>query len=163
MLRYLIKEYKVHKLIGKFFEVGSVNLIYGESGVGKTVTTIMLLNKEGIEPILIDYDNNLSPEHNQCQYRHIDGYAMDKDKNLKLPVNDVIIVDTYAMYIGNGGTHLFLRLLADRGNTVVMVAYNKNMATKRDIPDVDEEWSNHLGSKILLFNLSYLSKSSFKI
>ncbi len=157
MLRYLIKEYKVNKLIGKFFEAENVNLIYGESGVGKTKTTVVLLNNEGIEPILIDYDNNLSPEQNQCKYRHIDGYAMNKEDNLKLPINDVIIIDTYAMYIANGGTHSFLKELASLGNTVIVVAHNKNIATKKDIPDVDETWSNHLGSKIWMYRKKSIS------
>ena len=148
MLKYEIKEYKKMELIGSLFEKGSVNLIYGESGVGKTITTMKLLNKQDIVPILIDYDNNRSPDENQCKYIHIDGYLMNKDNKLNIPIDKVIVIDTYSRYMDSGNTHDFLNKLSEHGNTVIVVAHNKNIATKRDIPDVDEQWSNHLGSKI---------------
>lgn len=138
----------MNKLIGKYYQENHVNLLYGESGVGKTLCTINNLNDEGIIPILLDYDDNNSPKENQCQYTHILGYNIMKTNDISIPTGKVIIVDTYVKYMEYGGTHEFLKKLSDNNNTVIVIAHNKNIATKRDIPDVDEKWSNHLGAKI---------------
>ncbi len=150
MLRYVIKSYKEVKMIGKVFREGTINLIYGESGSGKTISSIMALNEEDIVPILIDFDGNDSPEQNQCKYIHIDGIALMKESNPVLPINRVIIIDTWAVYESTGGKLGFINSLVELGNTVIVVAHTKDFASKSDIPDMPERYVNHFGSKLWL-------------
>ena len=56
---------------------------------------------DGIKPILLDFDNNMSPENNGCEYNHINGGEFMKDwlnhkSQVNIPSGYVIIVDTWA-------------------------------------------------------------------
>ena len=140
-------------LLGKVFKQHGINLIYGESGIGKTISTIKALNSEDIIPILLDFDDNESPETNDCSYIHVNGNTALNDPELVLPTGAVIIVDTWAHYcIANKEANklLFLNRLVEATNTVILVAHNKDIATKKDIPDVDQVIVNHLSSKLWL-------------
>ena len=136
-------------MIADIFRQNKINLIYGESGCGKTISTIKALNKEGIEPLLFDFDDNDSPMVNNCSYLHIDGYKALADKTMVIPQNKVIIVDTWHTYQTAGGTISKLEEMA-RTNTVVIVDHNRDLSGKRDIPTMDEHIVNHLGSKMWL-------------
>ncbi len=146
-------------MLGKVFVKHGINLVYGESGFGKTVSTIKALNREDITPILLDFDNNLSPSQNECQYTHIDGPSYLKDKSCCIPNDKVIIVDTWQMFIVNGGSIKELHKIRDANNTVIIIAHNKAIATKQDIPDIDPRYVNHFDSKLYL---SYDKGSSVK-
>ena len=60
-------------MIANVFRKNGINLVYGASGLGKTVSSIKAINAEGIVPLLLDFDNNMSPENNKCEYVHING------------------------------------------------------------------------------------------
>ena len=70
---------------------GEAISLVGESGSGKTVSSIKALNADDVIPILLDFDNNDSPEINQCKYIHIDGDKVIDDENIELPKNQVVI------------------------------------------------------------------------
>lgn len=143
MLKCVITSYKEVEMLGEVFVKDGVNFIYGESGVGKTVSTIKALNSSGIKPILLDYDNNLSPEVNKCDYVHIDGNRVNKDEST-LVEGSVVVIDTYYKM----DKELMEKLA--QSNTVIIVGHNKNIATKRDIPDAPDEFVNHCDSKLFL-------------
>lgn len=150
------EDYKPVELIGGVFRKQGVNLVYGESGLGKTICSIKALNEEGITPILVDFDSNDKPEANSCLYHHVHGYrAVDKKESLELPEEVVIIIDTWILvsgYIGNEEeTMQWIEFLQNDGkNTIILIAHNKDIATKKDIPDMDERIVNHLSSKLYL-------------
>lgn len=73
MLNFIQTDYKETTMIGNVFRQGGLNILYGESGLGKTVSSIKALNLDGITPILLDFDSNDSPEQNDCEYTHVDG------------------------------------------------------------------------------------------
>ena len=151
-------------MIGGVFRKGGVNCLYGQSGVGKTISAIKAINLDGITPILLDFDNNNSPEQNQCSFTHIDGFAFvraysDPSIATIIPTNAVIVIDTWHMF------SQFYRdiptLLVDlcESNTVVIIGHVIDIATKQDIPDIPTEFINHCDAKLFL---SYDSGSSAK-
>lgn len=137
-------------MLGKVFKEGGINLIYGESGTGKTISAIKALNEEGVTPILLDFDDNDSPEANECEYLHIDGSKYLLDTDSVIPTNEVIIIDTWQMLLTNGGRIEDVIKIKEAGNTVILIAHNKAIATKQDIPDIDPKYSNHFASKLFL-------------
>ena len=80
--------YKVDKreMLTDVFPIGTT-ILYGESGAGKTTSTIRNLNRHKIKPILLDFDRNnfLSGDFVHLDgYRFID-YLMDKNnENISL-------------------------------------------------------------------------------
>ena len=149
MLENKIKIYEDTIMIAEVFRKNKVNLLYGESGSGKTISAIKALNSVGIEPVLFDLDSNDSPAQNQCNYIHVDGYKSLADKSMTIPKDMVIIVDTWHMYSSSGGTIALLDRMAEN-NTVILIDHSRDIATKRDIPIMKEELVNHLGSKLWL-------------
>lgn len=166
MLSYEKKEFPVIDIIGKVFPKGKIGLLYGESGIGKTTTAIKMLNSEGIEPILVDFDDNPSPADMKTNHIPIDGFKLinhdHNEKKLDIPSDAVIIVDTYAysrvasvVKDKDGNTidrfEGFIAGLNKSGsNTIIIVAHNKEYATEKSIPDADAIWVNHLGFKLWL-------------
>ncbi len=166
MMRYEEKEFPVIEIIGNVFAKGKKGLFYGESGLGKTTISIKLLNDDGIEPFLVDFDDNPSPKDMGTKHTPINGFALMKhdhnESSLDIPTNAVIIVDTYAytrvasMIKDESGNLVdrfeeFIDALHNGGsNTIIIIAHNKDIATKRDIPDADPVWVNHLGFKLWL-------------
>ncbi len=73
-----------------------------------------------------------------------------------LPVNEVIVIDTYTSYINAGGNFKFLKQLIP-SNTIIIIDHNKSIATKQDIPTIDEKIANHLSSKLFL---EYIKKNN---
>lgn len=61
MLNYEIKQYEEVIMIAEVFRKNGINLVYGASGLGKTVSSVKAINSNGIKPILLDFDNNMSP------------------------------------------------------------------------------------------------------
>jgi len=149
MFKYNVIIYEETIMLAQVFRKNKVNLLYGESGCGKTVSAIKALNNEGIEPILFDFDDNDSPEQNECSYLHIDGYKALADKNMTIPVDKVIIVDTWHTFKSAGGEISLLDRMAEH-NTVIIIDHNRDLSGKRDIPMMDEALVNHLGSKLWL-------------
>ena len=138
-------------MFGKVFRELGINMVYGESGIGKTISTIKALNEEGITPLLLDFDDNDSPTENKCKYIHINGDMYISKKHLsKIPTDSVIIVDTWQTYLDAGGTMEHLEAIRDNGNTIIIIAHSKPIATKKDIPDMDSKYANHLASKLYL-------------
>ncbi len=150
MLRNEITTYKDIVMLGKVFKKGGINLIYGESGSGKTVSTIKALNEDGILPILLDYDGNDSPTANECEYTHVDGIKYLKADTSTIPTGEVIIVDTWQMLLTNGGGIKTIEAIRDAGNTVIIVAHSKPLATRADLPDIDPKYANHFDAKLFL-------------
>jgi len=149
MLTEQITTYKDVIMIGQVFKKDGINLIYGESGLGKTVSTIKALNEDGIKPILLDYDHNDSPTANECEYIHIDG-ILYMDRDTTMPKDSVIVLDTWQMFLTNGGTMQLIQDMNDAGNTIIIVAHNKPLASKQDVPDIDPKYSNHFSSKLYM-------------
>lgn len=142
-------------MIANVFRKNGINLVYGASGLGKTVSSIKAINAEGIVPLLLDFDNNMSPEKNKCEYIHINGGEFMKEwlnhkSQVTLPRDRVIIVDTWATFEANEGTIDHLREIASNGNTVIIIAHNLDLATRRDIPDMPAVIVNHIDSKLYL-------------
>jgi len=156
---YEIKEYDMVELIANVFRKGKIGIIYGESGVGKTISTIKALNAANEKPILLDFDDNDSPESNNCEYIHIDGLKIiDNGKlNLKIeyPKSRIYIVDTWKSFNSNFGNEndamLALEQLIDlTGSTIIIIDHNVDIASKQDIPMMDGSLVNHLGFKLWL-------------
>jgi len=150
MLKHKITNYKDIVMVGKVFKQGGINLLYGESGLGKTVSTIKALNDDEIEPILLDFDENLSPEQSDCKFIHIDGNKFMKDEEAIVPENQTIIVDTWQIYSLCGGSYELLARMKSNSNTVIVIAHNKDIATKTDIPDIDSRIANHMDAKLFM-------------
>ena len=142
-------------MIANVFRKNGINLVYGASGLGKTVSSVKAVNADGIKPILLDFDNNMSPENNGCEYNHINGGEFMKEwlnhkSQVEIPSGYVIIVDTWATFEANEGTIDHLRALASNGNTIIIIAHNLDLATRRDIPDMPAVIVNHIDSKLYL-------------
>lgn len=153
MLSNIITEYKEIIMLGKVFKKGGINCIFGESGLGKTVSTIKALNEDGITPILLDFDGNDSQEANDCKYTHVDGVkfvAKYMIKEATIPENVVIVIDTWTLFEPYYNTHKDLLDDLHKENTLIIVAHNKDIATKKDIPVVPEELINHWDAKLYL-------------
>jgi hypothetical protein len=150
MYSHKINVYKDIVMLGKVFKKDGINLVYGESGLGKTVSTVKALNEDNVVPILLDFDNNNSPQSNGCEYIHIDGNSVLQSKNITLPTGEVIIIDTWQTFTDAGGSIEFVKKLQSKNNTIVIVAHNKPLATRGDIPDMDNKIYNHLDSKLFL-------------
>lgn len=150
MLKREITSYKGATMLGKVFRKDGINMVFGESGTGKTVSSIKALNEDGIIPILLDYDGNDSPKANECDYTHVDGVAYLKDDKAVIPTGRVIIVDTWQMLLTNGGSINTINKIHEAGNTVIIIAHNKPLATSHSIPDMDSKFYNHFDSKLFL-------------
>ena len=164
MLKHTITNYKEITMIGGVFKEGGINCLYGQSGVGKTISAIKAINSDGIIPILLDFDNNNSPEQNNCNFIHIDGFAfvkayIDPLIAIIIPTNSVIVIDTWHMF--NQFYITTPNLLKDlcESNTIVIIGHVVDIATKQDIPDIPTEFINHCDAKLFL---SYDSGSSAK-
>jgi len=143
MLRKVIRQYMPIELIAGIFPKGKTSLVYGESGVGKTVSTIKAINSEDLVPILLDYDDNLSPQENGCEYIHIDGTRVHDDD--EIVSDEIVIVDTWAMCNKD-----LIELLQNNNNTVIIIGHSLGLATRRDLPDAPDEFVNHLAAKLFL-------------
>ena len=160
MRTHLITEYKDIVMLGKVFAKGGISCLYGESGLGKTISTIKALNEEDIVPILLDFDNNNSPEQNGCNYEHIDGWKFmesfkDPEIATTIPRDVVIVIDTWAMFANYIDTLEDLR----QDNTIIIIGHVLDIATKQDIPDFPTEFINHCQAKLFM---SYDKGSSVK-
>lgn len=168
MLSFIIKEYPEVTFVGKVFRKYKINCIYGKSGIGKTISTIKALNEEGIEPILLDFDDNDSPKVNECNYVHVDGegfiQAYKKKQNIVIPKEQVIIIDTWAMFTKSLDDCNMEKILDELKykNTLIVIAHSKDLATKDDIADVPEELLNHFEGKMFLYYDKGSSRSSTK-
>lgn len=81
----------------KLFLQNGINIVYGEKFQGKTVSTLMYLQQEGIEPMLIDFDRN--PKYKNINYIHLVGSSdMIKDiiehESIDNEEPPVIVIDT---------------------------------------------------------------------
>jgi len=142
-------------MIGNVFVSNGMNLIYGASGTGKTISTIKALNSDGITPFLVDFDDNLSPESSNCKFNHVNGSAMFKSKqslsSAVIPTDSVIIIDTWQLFITNGGSiDILVEWRTKYNNTIIIVAHSKELATRSDLPDMDSRIANHMHSKLFL-------------
>ena len=137
-------------MIGKVFPSNGISIIFGESGSGKTVSTIKAINEDDIMPILLDFDDNLSQEQNQCNYTHIDGRKFIDDTSAIIPSDKVIIIDTWYQFDNYGGTFELARKIRDIGNTVIIIDHIQDLATRRDMSSMPSEYVNHCDAKLLL-------------
>jgi len=164
MQEFIKTEYPMQEIIGRVFAKGTIGMVYAESGIGKTTTTINFLNEDGITPILVDFDDNPSPTDMDTTHTVIDGYQLSKHmlqedaRDIDVGTGKVYIVDTYAhsraAYTTSEGFDAFepfLELLnAGGSNTVIVIAHAKELATRKDLADVEEVWGNHLGFKVFI-------------
>ena len=168
MFSFEITQYEEYSMIGEVFVKNKINLLYGESGIGKTISTIKALNSDGIEPVLLDFDDNLSPKSTNTKFIHIDAnkfmdklycYAdsdfTDKSCAVVLPSDRVIVIDTYHMLsfhlekFNKIGLNI-LDVMTMKRNTVIVIGHNLDIASKRDIPDAPSSFVNHCASKLFL-------------
>ena len=90
-------------MIAEVFRKNGINLVYGASGLGKTVSSVKAINSNGIKPILLDFDNNMSPEKNNC-YR----YVILQEKLKNNPSQALWYVQSSSCYANN--YNLFLKI-----------------------------------------------------
>jgi len=156
MLSYKIdlSTLKPVEFISSVFVKNGINLLYGPSGTGKTYSTIKALNLDGIKPLLIDLDNNgPSLKDTDLEVEVLDGNKiMTNLKSITIPSNEVIIIDTWYEFIVNSGSIQILKEWRANDNTIIIIGHNKNIATKQDIPDMEDHIANHLDSKLFLNN-----------
>jgi len=153
MLSNIITEYKEISMLGKVFKKDGINCLYGESGLGKTVSSIKALNEDGITPILLDFDGNDSQEANECKYTHVDGIkfiAKYMTKEAIIPKGVVIVIDTWALFEPHYNANKDLLEDLHKDNTLIIIAHNKDIATKKDIPAVPEVLINHWDAKLYM-------------
>jgi len=163
MLKYQIKEKILEEKIAGLFPKGKISLLYGESGIGKTVSTVKALNEVEVEPILYDFDDNPTSNEVGCKYILIDGDktltrngdTTDFENGVKVPKDSVIIVDTWTAFsnwfLSEMDAMSFIkRYFINANNTVIIIDHAKDMATRRDIPMMDEVLANHLAAKLWL-------------
>ena len=162
LFEFAIEEYDMPEFIGSVFRNGKIGVLYGTSGVGKTISAIKAVNADNEKPILLDFDDNDSPEVNGCEYYHINGFdIIDRTSgvgvkmDIDFPKDKVYIVDTWSVFSSQFDSEHdamkaleYIRDLTD--GTIVIIDHNKDIATKKDIPMMDEELVNHLGFKLYL-------------
>jgi len=150
-LNYKIKDYTNVEFIGKVFRKGKLNCLYGKIGIGKTLSTIKALNKDNIVPILLDFDDHDSPKEMECKFIHYYGWSFmggyqQKDSEITIPKDYVIVIDTWAMFKPYKG---FIDVLLSNKNTVILLGHTLDLASKQDMCDIDSELINH-SSKLYL-------------
>lgn len=142
-------------MIGRVFRKQGINFIFGQSGLGKTVSSIKAINEDEITPILLDFDGNNSPEQNNCKFIHIDGWAFmksykDPEVATSIPTGQVIVIDTWHMFSEFYYEDSNLLPNLAEGNTIVIIGHVLDLATRQDIPDAKAEFVNHCDSKLYL-------------
>lgn len=164
MLQHTITEYGEVIMLAHVFRRGGVNVVYGQSGIGKTISTIKALNTDGFTPILLDFDDNNSPEQNKCEFVHVNGWDFMKSYNdpaiaTIIPINTIIVIDTWHMF--NQFYSVNPEILQDLAeeNTIIIIGHVVDLATRQDIPDIPTEFVNHCDAKLFL---SYDNGSSVK-
>ena len=159
MLSSIIKVYKEHIMIADVFPENGISLIYGASGIGKTITTIKHLNDVGITPIHFDLDSNIDPKEFGIDVIHIDGNdiirRMADDEQLEpvaLPAEGVMILDTWQLLSSAFGEESYAmryaKKLRDNGMTVIIIGHENKHKNDRDNPDMSPEYANHLDAKL---------------
>jgi archaellum biogenesis ATPase FlaH len=153
--------------IAKVFVKNKVNFLYGESGIGKTISTIKALNKDNITPYLIDFDDNPDPSNMGCKCELIDGNKLSKEllKQIKenevdmdLPEHSVLIIDTFSLADYYNSKFLkevkidYIEALKkiEKNITIIIIGHIQEIATRRDLPDAPQKFVNHCASKLLL-------------
>jgi len=156
MLSSIIKEYKEHVMIAEVFPENGISLVYGASGIGKTITTIKQLNAVGIKPIHFDLDSNIDPKELGIDVLHVDGNdiirRMIEDEPIALPTDSVVILDTWQLLSTVFGTEddamRYAKKLRDNGNTIIIIGHENKHKNDRDNPDMSPEYANHLDAKL---------------
>jgi len=155
MMSCIVTKRDTYKHIGKVFVQNGINYIFSESGLGKTLNTLLLLNNDDIEPILIDFDENQPFDKDYgLKVTMVDGPTVAKkyiEGKLTIPKNQVIILDTWQMMLNYDLTIDFANTLKSNNNTVIIIGHTKGIATKQDLPDMPNEIANHMHSKLYLF------------
>ena len=164
MFRYVVKEKPLEEKVAGLFPKGKISLLYGDSGLGKTVSTVKALNAVGVVPILYDFDDNPVSDEVNCEYILIngentlvrDGDTTDfRDDNFEVPRERVFIIDTWSSFSEwfsseRDAISFIKRNFIRNNNTVIIIGHAKDIATRRDIPMMDEVIANHLASKLWL-------------
>jgi hypothetical protein len=156
MLNHKQTAYMPISMIADVFVKGKINLLYGESGCGKTYSTLKALNSNGITPILLDLDNNLPPEEIDLQFEHLNGVVivkkfMKNNDSINIVSDSVVIIDTWQMFASITDNDIsFLEALKAKGNTIIVIAHAKDIATKKDIVDMESSIANHMDCKLFL-------------
>jgi len=76
----------------ELFLKNGINIVYGDKCTGKTTSVIKALNRNSIEPIVLDYDNN--PRIEGLKYINVPGSKEVIEDILNLESNhEVIIID----------------------------------------------------------------------
>ena len=163
MLKYEIKDKPLEQKLAGLFPKHKISVLYGNSGIGKTVSVAKALNLEGITPILFDFDDNPVSSEVGCEYILIDGNSTlvrNEDitsfkDGIEVPTDRVIIIDTWNAFNAWFYSELdAIRFIQDyfigNSNTVIIIDHSKDMATRRDIPSMDETLVNHLAAKLWL-------------
>ena len=53
MFKHEITQYEEVVMIANVFRKNGINLVYGASGLGKTVSSVKAVNADGLKPILL--------------------------------------------------------------------------------------------------------------
>jgi len=152
-----------YTMLGDLIPKNKVTLLHGKSGAGKTLSIIKYFENLDIEPVLIDFDDNIS--YSTRKILHLDGYKFlnyylsDKTQEevLDLLKGKVVIIDTYAkcnLALEEREVKLktqdIATKLSDYGITVVVIAHSNIFAGKAPEPDTDNVFANHVACRLFL-------------
>jgi archaellum biogenesis ATPase FlaH len=164
------KKQKKNVMITEYIEQNKITLIHGESGSGKTIFAIKHLNKNNIEPTLLDFDDNYEDELAKlgCKVEGIADGDLFFDELIRNKVDDdgtnkialflkdkVVIIDTWRLF----SNHIkdehkaidILNLLTDKYNvTIILLAHTEQFSGKNDEPDMSRDIYSHIKGRLYI-------------
>jgi len=154
--QYVYKGKEPLKLIGDLIPRDKVTLLHGRSGCGKTFSILKFFIEHGIEPVLLDFDDNEIIDG----ALHIDGdmfiRGIKGNDALQMELDKkVVIIDTYAMAALSLKKHLDItveQFVASLDATVVVIAHTVYYSGKPAEPAVPFEFANHVACRLHLHN-----------
>jgi len=155
-------------MLTPLIEENKITLIHGESGAGKTIFILKHLNEHGIQPLLLDLDDNEVEELEalDCECDMIDGYSIieslkkDGMPEIQALTGKVVIIDTWYLFYTEIGSeeiaYEVLKEMTKHNITVIIVAHTVAYSGKNDRPDIKDEIYKHIKGRL------YIRKTSLK-
>ena len=162
---------KAPELIANLYPKSRVSMLYGPSGVGKTVSGVKSLNVANIVPFVLDFDDNFPMEGVTAEYldgkQFFEKFYLNEDISKADKIETVkdkyFILDTWAMYESfinllnaREGKNKYdawfiLEEIARNSMGLCFIAHAKLYASRQDIPDINEMYTNHSAARFRLY------------